>query len=453
MAESDDKTTIVSQDRTLEIPGYIIHRPLGRGATATVYLATQKSLERQVALKIMATFLVADGAFRERFLTEGKVIAQLSHPDIVTIHDIGVHQDYYYMSMEYLPGGTLKELIMGKKLPITRTLEILHQITSALGHAHKRGFIHRDVKPANILLREDGTAVLSDFGIVKTLSGTTQMTLTGLSVGTPNYMSPEQALGRAVDAQSDLYSLGIVFYEMLTGNKPYQGKDSFATALMHVNSPVPGLPETLSRYQYIIDRLLAKEPKDRFRNAAELIAALDSIKDTDTDITVEATLAPPIVDAPEATIKRRLKDSYALRWVLGAVVSLPLVGIVINYYLISEISPTPPAPVETPRLTLEIRQRVAVLLTVAEAHMEMGYLAQPPGMNAAETYRQVLELDPLNAEAQRGLQNIANQYAELARQSLANNDGPQVAREHIRHGLAVMPNHADLLTLRERVEK
>jgi len=397
---------------------------------ASVYLAIQKSLERQVALKLMAASLVADESFRERFLKEGKIVGQLSHPHIITIYDIGVHQTCYYMAMEYVSGGTLKERILAG-LAVEQAVEILRQIGEALGYAHKRGFVHRDVKPANILFRENGSAVLSDFGIAKAFADGTQMTGTGWTVGTPNYMSPEQALGKTVDARSDLYSLGIVFYEMLTGEKPYQSQDPFATALMHVNSPVPRLPPTLARFQEIIDRLLAKEPKDRYPSAEALIAAIDKVYGTGSHPSMAEDVTRLVV--PVNTQATKPGGRWRLVWVLGLGLGIPATGVIV-YLLVPGQSqpeklahPATPSTARTPSIPAGItpairpaldertREQIKMLLEVAASHQEVGYLTDPPGSNALEIYRRVLELDPDNSEAQAGLQTIADLCGARAR--------------------------------------
>jgi len=260
----------------IAIPGYEIEQELGQGAMATVYLATQRSLERKVALKVMAAALAADASFCERFLREGKTLARLSHPHTVTIYDIGNVGHYYYMAMEFLPNGTLKERIAAGLNPAQGLLYLRH-IAEALGYAHSLGLVHRDVKPANILFRANGTAVLSDFGIAKSLDDRTQFTQAGFSVGTPSYMSPEQARGQQIDGRADLYALGVVFYEILTGKLPYTGSDSLSTALAHLTEPLPELPINHGQYQGILRKLLAKDPAERFANADALIAALDQL--------------------------------------------------------------------------------------------------------------------------------------------------------------------------------
>lgn len=279
------------------IPGFDIQGEIGEGAMATVYLATQRSLERKVALKVMAAALAADPSFCERFLREGKTLARLSHPHTVTIHDIGNVGELYYMAMEYLPNGTLKERIAAGLTP-EQGLAYIRQIASALGYAHAQGLVHRDVKPANILFRADGTAVLSDFGIAKSLDDRTQFTQAGFAVGTPSYMSPEQARGQDIDGRADLYALGVVLYEILVGELPYNGTDALSTALAHLTEPLPELPLHHGRYQHILRKLLAKDPAERYPDAAALLTALDNLPPEATE--VEATLIQPLPLPPQA---------------------------------------------------------------------------------------------------------------------------------------------------------
>jgi len=260
----------------IEIPNYEIGKLAGQGGVAEVYLATHKLLDRTVAIKLISPAKAGDLADK-RFLKEAKVVAGLRHPNIVSIYDVGVLENKYYIIMEFLEGGDLKQYIK-KGVSAARSVEILKQMGSALAHAHDKGFIHRDIKSQNIMFRADGTAVLTDFGIVKDLTAETGYTLDGTSIGTPHYMSPEQAQGSSkIDYRTDLYSLGVTFYEMLTGAVPYQADSPVAVALKHIKDPVPKLPEHLSRYQAIIDRLMAKKPDKRFQSAHELIKALDQL--------------------------------------------------------------------------------------------------------------------------------------------------------------------------------
>ncbi|WPN98192.1 serine/threonine-protein kinase [Pseudomonas sp. MUP55] len=275
------------------IPGYDIEGEIGEGAMANVYLATQRSLERKVALKVMAAALAADPSFCERFLREGKTLARLSHPHTVTIHDIGNVGELYYMAMEYLPNGTLKERIAAGLTP-EQGVTLIRQIASALGYAHAQGLVHRDVKPANILFRADGTAVLSDFGIAKSLDDRTQFTQAGFAVGTPSYMSPEQARGQEIDGRADLYALGVVLYEILVGKLPYSGTDALSTALAHLTEPLPELPVHHGRYQGVLRKLLAKDPAERYPDAAALLLALDQLPAQSPEATLVRPLPIPL---------------------------------------------------------------------------------------------------------------------------------------------------------------
>ncbi len=260
----------------IEIPNYEIGKLAGRGGVAEVYLARHKLLDRTVAIKVISP-AQADDLADKRFLKEAKVVAGLRHPNIVSIYDVGVFENKYYIIMEYLEGGDLKQNVQ-RTLSIPQTLKIIRQITSALAHAHDKGFVHRDIKSQNIMFRADGTAVLTDFGIVKDLTADTGYTLDGTSIGTPHYMSPEQAQGtEEIDWRTDLYSLGVTFYEMLTGSVPYNADSAIAVALKHIKDPVPQLPEQFASFQPLIDKLMAKKPDDRFQSAHDLLRAIGEL--------------------------------------------------------------------------------------------------------------------------------------------------------------------------------
>jgi serine/threonine protein kinase len=263
-----------------EIPNYSIKKKFGKGAMGTVYLAFQEKLERDVALKVLLPSLAEDLEITQRFLTEAKIGAQLQHNNIVSIYDVGEFQGNYYFAMEYLE-RSLKDVIKSSKegrLNPEIALDILKQIASGLEYAHQKGVIHRDVKPANILLRNDGTPVLVDFGIAKLMESDAKLTKTGTSIGTPHYMSPEQIQGMEIDGRSDIYSLGVVFFEMLQGQTPYQGTDSIVIAVKHVKDPVPRLDSQLSQYQSIIDRMMAKDKRDRFQGGSDLINSIQKMQ-------------------------------------------------------------------------------------------------------------------------------------------------------------------------------
>lgn len=260
----------------MQIPGYTLIKKINSGGMATVYLATQHSVGRTVALKIMKPSLDKDPEFHQRFQREATIIGQLSHPNIIPIYDIGRYEEFNYISMEFLSKGSLDEKI-AQRIPAERALKITLGIAAALEHAHSKGYVHRDIKPENILFREDDSPVLTDFGIARTIKSKANMTQVGAVIGTPYYMSPEQAKGETSDGRSDLYSLGVVLYEMLTGNRPFQADSSLALGIKHIHEQAPKLPLNLFALQPIMDKLLAKKPEQRFQTARELIDILESI--------------------------------------------------------------------------------------------------------------------------------------------------------------------------------
>ncbi len=238
-----------------------------------MYLAVQESVDREVALKVMSPALLADPNFGERFQREARIAARLHHRHVVGIHDVGRQGDYHYIAMEYLSAGPVLSKD-GQPRSVPFALRVIREIATALGYAQQKGFIHRDVKPDNILLRDDGSSALTDFGIARASDSATRMTRTGAVVGTPHYMSPEQARGKQIDGRSDLYSLGIVLYEMLVGRVPYHAEDSLAVGIMHITQPVPKLPEALEVLQPLVDGLLAKEAEDRFQTGHDAATAI-----------------------------------------------------------------------------------------------------------------------------------------------------------------------------------
>lgn len=258
----------------IDIPGYQIKREIGVGGMASVHLAVQTSLEREVALKVMAPSLAADPTFSKRFLQEARMLASLAHPNIVAVYDVGVTPaQLHYFSMQYLPGGDFSARV-ARGIEERDLVQTLAGVAKALGYAHQRGYVHRDVAPGNILYDAGGNPVLTDFGIALTAAQGPRVTNSGFSVGTSHYMSPEQARGGDVDARSDIYSLGVLGYFGLVGKPPYDGADGFAIAYAHVFEPIPRLPPEHAHWQGLIDRALAKDPKDRYPGIEEFLDAL-----------------------------------------------------------------------------------------------------------------------------------------------------------------------------------
>jgi DNA-binding NarL/FixJ family response regulator len=270
------------------IPGYVIRMKIGESEKAVVYLATSVSLGLNVALKVSKT-LRDDAAGRQFLEREYTAIIAIRDPLVVQIYDYGVHAGFEYLAMEYLLRGDLKARL---QLGVTEVvaLRYVEQIARALRVVHNAGLLHRDLKPPNVMLRDNDDVALIDFGLARALDGSTPSTRTGVLRGSPYYMSPEQALGEQLDVRSDFYSLGIMLYEMLTGRKPYTGGTAMEVLQQHVNSPLPPLPHSLTRYEPFLARLVAKARHERFAKAEEIIAAIGELR-TAMTLTVESTAA------------------------------------------------------------------------------------------------------------------------------------------------------------------
>ncbi len=436
-------------DPDLKIPGYRIIRELGRGGMARVYLAMQVSMEREVAIKVMLPALSAtDPSFSERFLREARIVAQLSHPHIIAVIDVGVAGPHHYYSMEYHTGGDLKARIHEGMMP-KMALSIIRQVASALSFAHSKNYVHRDVKPENVIFRHDGTALLTDFGIAKTGDGASRMTATGAIIGTPHYMSPEQAQGMDLDHRSDLYSLGIMLYEMLTGVVPFNGTSALSIGIKHLKEPAPALPPPLRVYQPLLDQLLAKDPDDRFQSGAEFVAMIDAM--SSGNFTAVSTTTPTVITGGGRTkqptvVRSRTSGAHARTQVTGAPVAegagnrrglviaaavlVPLIAA--GGYFLLRPATTPPAPqASIPAAPSPSADSKANRLNVLFAEAGMAALAgrylEPRDQSAVHKYRQVLDLDAGNARAQRGLQEIAKYYIDQFDQALDRKDYDQAA--------------------------
>jgi serine/threonine protein kinase len=257
----------------------VIEELLGQGGMARVYRGRQEQLDRYVAIKLLPPYYAADPAFVERFKLEARAMARLSHPHIVTVHDAGEDGGRLYIIMEYVGGGTLKER-METAMPLREVTRIVAEVAGALSYAHSMGIVHRDVKPVNVLMDTNGRAVLSDFGIAKVLETSAALTHAGAGVGTPEYMSPEQCRGVPVDARADIYALGVMLYEMLTGRTPFQADNYTALAHSHIYEPVPPPsrlnPRISPAVQAVILKALEKDPANRFQKATELANAFEA---------------------------------------------------------------------------------------------------------------------------------------------------------------------------------
>ncbi len=257
----------------VNIPGYRLHRILSSSASSLVLLAERERDNRLAVLKVISTDVKDEKKILKRFMREQAMLAKLRHPNVVKIYAGGVTDDSAYIAMEYFPGGDLRKRI-DAGVPEGKALEYFREIAKGLGAAHEVGIVHRDIKPANILIRKDDSLAIADFGISKSLGASTAITVVGFVMGTPFYISPEQIDGEPATACSDLYSLGVILFELLTGERPYPQTRLPALLRAHSEDPLPRLPKEHESMQFVLDGLMAKKPKERFQSVPELLIAL-----------------------------------------------------------------------------------------------------------------------------------------------------------------------------------
>jgi len=459
---------------TLKIPGYRILRPIAEGGMASVYLAVQESLDRRVVMKLPKKF---NDVFQSaRFVNEGRIIASLNHHNIITIYDIGVAGERHYFTMEYLQGGNLEDRIIRGMSP-DEALDLVEAIGDCLAYVHRKDIIHRDIKPANILFRRDGTPVLTDFGVAKQTEADSRLTKDGTALGSPYYISPEQAECKSLDGRADIYSLGIIFYEMLTGKKPYTGDSDIQIIIAHLSDPIPALPVELSRYQELIDRMIAKNPENRFATAGEMLEYIQQFRHPESS----ASMTSPSLghtlggrsrgqaEMPGASNGARLAfrkfnaiffDESMLRFA-GAMTILLVIALVFLKtmpLMVSAfdrmLSGTPPAVVtinmqKTAHHPPEVSApQIEQTLVQARQSMQKLRYTEPERDNAYYYYQMVLKKDPGNEEALKGVAKIADTYADLvvwARGMLEY----RKADEYLRIGLSVDPYNSRLLELQK----
>jgi tRNA A-37 threonylcarbamoyl transferase component Bud32/CheY-like chemotaxis protein len=263
---------------SVRVRGYRCITRLAVGGSSSVYLAELAKTDEQRVLKIFRQVpdIVEGSDTFDRFLREYQLVAHLDHPNIARIYDIGVADDHLFLAMEYFPGGDLRQR-MGHPLPWREALTFLRQMAAALGALHAVGVLHRDVKPGNVMLRGDGSAAFIDFGLARQLGLESDITATGVIFGTPHYMSPEQGHGKPLDERSDLYSLGVVLYELLTAEKPYVAETAMGVIYAHANTPIPRLGPALAHLQPLLDSLLAKDPDRRPSAANQIVTIIDEL--------------------------------------------------------------------------------------------------------------------------------------------------------------------------------
>src|SRR6266540_4319493 len=263
-------------EKQLTVQGYRVVSKIGQGGSSVVYLAERESDKQQVVLKILNASPSLDETVLQRFVQEFDIISSIDHPNVVKIYDRGFGDRHAYIAMEYFPNGNLAEVIP-QGLSGRQALSLLAQAASALREIHNRGIIHRDIKPGNLMMRADGSIVLADFGIAKRLGEDKGRTRQGELYGTPYYISPEQIEGSPATEQSDIYSLGIIFHEMLTRQRPFEAESVSGLIALHVSAPRPKLPDAFAEYQGLLEQMIAVDPRDRSKSADELLEAIDDV--------------------------------------------------------------------------------------------------------------------------------------------------------------------------------
>ncbi len=464
-------------DRFQDIPGYEMISELGEGGMATVYLAIQHSLDRKVAIKIMRRELRARSGpmpeFERRFLLEGRTMAKLPHRNIVAVYDIVTRDDIAYISMELLEGGTLAER-MRSGLSLGEAIGVVVQLANGLEYAHRNGVIHRDLKPSNVMFRDPTTPVLTDFGIAKHSDVlASRITQTGLVLGTPTYMSPEQAAGRDIDGRADQYALGVLFYEMLTGNPPFTGENPMAVLMGHALQPPPPLPDDLRPLQPIFDRMLAKEPNERFANLQDFVKALRGLVVSNEalvkqlgavttasaserlralgfsgEYTGDSGFALDLLRMPQTdpSINQHTTTSMINRALrrprLLATLAAGMGVVILAFVLWAVFKPH--------RLSVDDQYLVRTLLREADRLIESGDLLAPPGANAFEDVQKVLQKDPGNERGLELLTQIATTLRGDAEESL-NSGNLEAASETANQAMLVAPEDAAVQTLIQRI--
>jgi len=437
----------------------------------TVYLATQESLRRDVVLKTLGTAEAESTEFAERFLNEGRIVASIGHPHIITIFDIGRTEDILYIAMEYVDGGDLKSRLNGP-FPPHVCLELMVRIGSALEHAHEHGIIHRDVKPANILFRRDGTPLLSDFGIAKSIRLDSELTSTGTILGSPFYMSPEQSEGRKVDERTDIYSLGIIFYEMLTGERPYEAESAIKIIMQHLQAPLPILPSDLKRFQPLLDKMMYKDREKRIQSATVLVAEVEKLQAAEA-ILLEQEAHDGAQPATKAIKTPARRSAMRPVWMTLAGAALFAMGF-LSFWLyaqtltnstvvlappitstIGDITPTSrPAPSgadgsaegRPDSNSPPVQDVIRALVWLARNALRADRLTSPPADNAYYYYSRLIALAPDNERAHKGFGEIAERYVVLAEQEYTRGNFHQ-SRVYIALGRQVAPSHRGLAAL------
>jgi serine/threonine-protein kinase PpkA len=397
-----------------EIAGYRLLREINHGGMSTVYLARQHTLGRDVAIKVMSPQALADEVSRRRFENEVRTIARLEHPHVVRIYEVGrTVEGLPYYAMPYMARGHLGQRDYSKSE--RRVVEIANTLLSVLGYAHSRNIVHRDVKAENVLFDDADRPLLADFGIALRKDwGGARMTATGLAVGSTAYMAPEQARGEVVDGRADLYALGVLIWEMLTGRLPFEAQDALSMAVMHAQDPIPKLPAQFAHWQHFMNRALAKQPSQRFEDAAQMRAGIESV--------MQRSLLPALRDrlhrlAPLQQYARPI-------WAVCALLAFIGVGVLGAEYLSRRSTPdiTPESAADAATISAHNEVTAAMLKPLADSpartaintarkRIAAGQLTAPIGANAYTSVLEAWNADATNAEVIAVVEDLTDAFA------------------------------------------
>lgn len=427
------------------IDGYRILRVIGHGGMSTVYLAEQASLERKVALKVMLADVLADEVSRARFENEARTIARLEHPNIVGIFEVGRTADGLpFYSMPYLPRGHLAQRRLAGDQP--KVAAILRSLLDALDYAHVRGVVHRDVKAENVLFDDADRPMLADFGIALRRGSNPRLTHAGLAVGSTAYMPPEQARGQDVDRRADLYSIGVLTWEMLIGQLPYNAGDALSMALKHLQEPVPRLPTALKQWQPLIDQAMAKQPEQRYASANDMLQALDALERRSG----KAFMA---VEVPAVALEMQPAKPRP-RWLLAGLGGAAVLAIAAGYFALHE--PAPPAPASaaatdavgaldlptpaedavtglgTPPASDAAAASVAAFIANAEQQLRSGALLTPANANAWNSIEAAWRTNPTDPDTLRLTAELFDALGNASERALLDGDmaAARIAFQH-----------------------
>jgi serine/threonine protein kinase len=401
-----------------QIGEFTVLERIGRGGMATVYRAHQQSMNRDVALKVLHMEEVPDESFRRRFAQEAEMIATLEHIHILPVFSYGIKGNIAYLAMRLLRGGSLGDLMRHDPLPIERTVDLFSQIAQGLAYAHSKGIVHRDLKPANILLDEVGHAYLTDFGLAKLIDGESGMTRSGNIVGTPSYMSPEQLRGEHLDHRSDIYSAGVILYQMLTGKRPFDGDSSDVVAIIYKHlekippRPTEHNPDIPLEVENIVMKALAKNPDDRFDTIGEMAGKLQLV----TGIRSTSSYPLPAADFTSSTRirqqKRRRRQIFTAIGIASAVITLIVIALILPNLNTTD-SFQPPTILDNQKGTLAESQPSDAEVATAQRHLGAnGFVALLP-CNLSSEY---------HATVTREMTDFARRYSIPTRIYNAEND-------------------------------